>query len=167
MGEIAEATASCAERASSGVGCSRNERVRSTTRSRSTRAGGYELVISPTASPAITGSIPDFSSATQTATPSTTAMRPRHIGGTNRSANSAANSAAATISGTSSTSSVYAVAITISATRSSTTASVSSRRRRRVPPGATSARTPSANAVSVDIAAPQPCALSVPALSAR
>ena len=30
--------------------------------------------------------------------------------------------------------------------------------RRRVPPGATSASTPSANAVSVDIAAPQPCA---------
>ena len=104
MGEIADATASCAERASSGVGCSRKERVRSTTRSRSTRAGGYELVISPTASPAITGSIPDSSSATQTATPSTTAARPRHAGGAKRSANSVANSAAATASGTRSTS---------------------------------------------------------------
>ena len=39
---------------------------------------------------------------------------------------------------------------------SSTTASVSSRTRSRVPLGATSARTPSANAVSVEIAAPQP-----------
>ena len=106
LGEIADATASCAERASSGVGCSRNERVRSTTRSRSTRAGGYELVISPTASPAITGSIPDSSSATQTATPSSTAARPRHAGGANRSANNVANRAAATASATTSTCSV-------------------------------------------------------------
>ena len=41
------------------------------------------------------------------------------------------------------------------------------RTRRRVPPGATSASTPSANAVSVDIAAPQPCAPEPPALKAR
>ena len=40
LGEIADATASCAARASSGVGCSRNERARSVTRSRSLRAGG-------------------------------------------------------------------------------------------------------------------------------
>ncbi len=57
--EIADATPSWADRASSGVGCSRNERVSSVTRSRSVRAGGYALVTRPTASPAMTGSIPD------------------------------------------------------------------------------------------------------------
>ena len=39
LGEIADATPSCAERASSGVGCSRNERVSSVTRSRSRARG--------------------------------------------------------------------------------------------------------------------------------
>ena len=63
--------------------------------------------------------------------------------------------------------SVYTVAITTSATRSSTTASVSRRTRKRVPPGATSASTPSAKAVSVDMAAPQPSAPAPPALNAR
>ena len=40
FGEIAEATPRCALRASSGVGCSRNERVSSTTRSSPSRGGG-------------------------------------------------------------------------------------------------------------------------------
>ena len=73
----------------------------------------------------------------------------------------------ATASGTTDTWCVYAVAITTSATRSSITATVSSRIRSRVPPGATRARTPSTNAVSVDIAVPQPCAPEPPALTAR
>ena len=92
-------------------------------------------MISPTASPAITGSIPDFSSATHTATPTTAATRKRHSGGAKRSANSVRNSPAATASGTTLMCSVYAVAITISATKSSITASVSSRTRRRVARG--------------------------------
>ena len=70
-------------------------------------------------------------------------------------------------SGTNETCSVYTVAITTSATRSSTTTIVSSLTRRRVARGATSATTPSASAVSVDIAAPQPCAPAPPALTAR
>ncbi len=40
FGEIAELRPSWAVRASSGVGCSRNERVSSVARSRSLRAGG-------------------------------------------------------------------------------------------------------------------------------
>src|SRR3954469_5551046 len=59
------------------------------------------------------------------------------------------------------------MAITTSATRSSTMARVSSWTRARVPAGASSARTASANAVSVDIAAPQPCAVGLPAFNAR
>ena len=62
---------------------------------------------------------------------------------------------------------MYTVAITSSATRSSTTAMVRSRSRSRVPRGASSASAPSARAVSVDIAAPQPCAPLPPALNAR
>ena len=75
--EIADATPSCAERASSGVGCSRNERVNSVTRSRSVRAGGYALVTRPTASPVMIGSMPDSNNATQMATPTSTAACPR------------------------------------------------------------------------------------------
>ena len=63
---------------------------------------------------------------------------------------------------------VYTVAITTSAARSSTTASVSRNTRMRVAVrGVTSATAASANAVSVDIAAPQPCAPARPALNAR
>jgi hypothetical protein len=40
FGEIADATPRCVVRASSGVGCSRNERVSSTTRSSPSRCGG-------------------------------------------------------------------------------------------------------------------------------
>ena len=59
-------------------------------------------------------------------------------------------------------------AMTTRATRSSTTATVRRNARRRIgKPGPTSASIPSANAVSVDIAAPQPCATSWPALTAR
>src|SRR2546423_210158 len=43
FGEIADSTLSWAERASSGVGCSRNERASVVTRSRSSRGGGYAL----------------------------------------------------------------------------------------------------------------------------
>ena len=113
------------------------------------------------------GSTPDSCSATHTPTPRITAGGVRHLMGAKRSAMSAPNRPAATASGTSATSSVYTVAITTSATRSSTTAMVSRRTRRRVPPGATSARTPSANAVSDDMAAPQPRAPGPPALKSR
>ena len=40
FGEIADGMPSCAERASAGVGCSRNARASSVTSSRSARAGG-------------------------------------------------------------------------------------------------------------------------------
>ena len=104
--EIAEATLSCAERASSGVGCSRNERVSSVTRSRSTRTGGYAPVTKPTASPEMTGSMPDFSSAPHTATPMITASGGRHATGTKRSAASRPKRPTAAASGTSETWSV-------------------------------------------------------------
>jgi hypothetical protein len=81
FGEIAEATLRWATRASSGVGCSRNERVSSVTRSRSVRAGGYALVTRPTARPAITGSMPDLYSAPHTATPTPAAAGARQATG--------------------------------------------------------------------------------------
>src|SRR3954453_12833469 len=59
------------------------------------------------------------------------------------------------------------MAITKSATRSSTMARGSSWTRARVPAGASSAGEASANGVSVDIAAPQPCAVGLPAFNAR
>ena len=63
---------------------------------------------------------------------------------------------------------LYAIAITRSATTSSTTATVSRNARSRSgSPVPTSAIRPSANAVSVDIAVPQPCAELWPALNAR
>ena len=99
LGETADITPSCAERASSGVGCSRNERVSSVTRSRSERAGGYALVPSPTKSPAMTGSTPDSNNATHTAVPSRTAAGTRQVTGAWRSASSPAKHAAATPSG--------------------------------------------------------------------
>ena len=71
-------------------------------------------------------------------------------------------------SAVSETFSLYAVAMTSRAPRSSTTARVSRNTRSRVEPrGAASASRPRANAVSVDIAAPQPWAPSPPALNAR
>ena len=81
MAEIADATLRSAERASSGVGCSRKERVSSVTRSRSLREGGYALVTSPAARPAMIGSIPDLKSATQAATPSRAATWRRQAPG--------------------------------------------------------------------------------------
>jgi hypothetical protein len=58
--------------------------------------------------------------------------------------------------------------MTASASTSSTTAIVSMNARRRSGKrGPTSASMPSANAVSVDIAVPQPCAEPFPALAAR
>ena len=60
-----------AERASSGVGCSRNSLKRSVARSRSTRAAGDAKVSNPTASPITTGSTPDLKSANHSAAPST------------------------------------------------------------------------------------------------
>ena len=166
MGEIAERRLSCAERASSGVGCSRNERVSAVARSRSSRAGGYAAVASPTASPAITGSMPDLNSATHSATPSTIETS-RLQAGAKRRASSATASPTAAVSAGSETWLVYTVAITSSANMSSTTASVSRKTRSRVAaPGVSSASAPSANAVSVDIAAPHPCAPGPPALNA-
>ena len=144
----APAPASAARETSASVGVAR---------SRSSRDGGYALVTSPTASPAITGSMPDLNSATQSAD----AQHDRALAAA-RSARSAAraataNSPTATASGTSETCSVYTVAITSSAPRSSNTASVSRNTRSRVADrGVSSASAPSANAVSVDIAAPQP-----------
>ena len=78
MGEMADWRLCCAERASSGVGCSRNSRVSAVARSRSSREGGYALVPSPMARPQITGSIPDLNIATQmaTATPIEIGVRP-------------------------------------------------------------------------------------------
>jgi len=67
VGEIAEATPTRADRASSGVGCSRNSRNRSLARSRSLRSGvgvGEQPMTMPTA----TGSTPDSKNATQAAT---------------------------------------------------------------------------------------------------
>jgi hypothetical protein len=78
LAEIAEATLRWAERAICGVGCSRKERVNSVARSRSVRAGGYAPVTSPTASPAMTGSMPDSSSAAHTPRPRAAAAYPRH-----------------------------------------------------------------------------------------
>ena len=60
-----------AERASSGVGCSRNSRKRSVARSRSTRAAGYAYVSRPITRPTMTGSMPDLKTATHIAAPST------------------------------------------------------------------------------------------------
>ena len=63
---------------------------------------------------------------------------------------------------------MYAVAITSSATTSSTTITASMNERSRSGKrGPTSASIPSAKAVSVDIAAPHPCAAELPALKAR
>jgi len=76
-------------------------------------------------------------------------------------ASTPAKIASAASSATSRTWFVYTVAITSSATRSSTTTieSRNTRRRWMGSPLAVSASTPSAKAVSVDIAAPQPSAL--------
>ena len=63
---------------------------------------------------------------------------------------------------------VYTVAITISPTTSSTTETVSMNARRRSGKrGPTIASRPRANAVSVDIAVPKPCAEGLPRLNAR
>ena len=65
-------------------------------------------------------------------------------------------------------SSVYTVAITMSATRSSSTTIVTMNARRRSGKREpNSASSPSAKAVSVDIATAQPCAESLPALKTR
>src|SRR4051794_5609389 len=104
----------------------------------------------------MTGSMPDLYTATQIATPTGTASSCRQPTGAKRTANSTPNSPTATASGTTDTWLVYTVAITMSATTSSITAIVRRVTRRRVPPGAIRASTPSTNAVSVDIAAPQP-----------
>ena len=74
----------------------------------------------------------------------------------------------ATRSGTTEIEPLYAIAITSSAMMSSTTATVRRYARRRSGrPDPTSASSPRANAVSVDIAAPQPWTESWPALIAR
>ena len=65
-------------------------------------------------------------------------------------------------------SSLYTIAITASATRSSTTKTVSTNTRMRSGMSRPSrASRPSASAVSVDMATPQPCALERPALIAK
>ena len=104
--EIADVTPSCADLASSGVGCSRKERVSSVTRSRSVRAGGYALTASPTASPVSSGSTPDSWSATHTPTPRSAATGARQATGAYRSVSSRQKKPAATASATTSTSSV-------------------------------------------------------------
>ena len=116
----------------------------------------------------MTGSMPDLNIAIQIPTPTTTEAGRRHPPGTKRSATSTANSPIAVSSAGIDTCFVYAVAITSKAPRSSNTASVSRNTRRRVADcGVSSASAPSANAVSVDIAAPQPRAPAPPALIAR
>src|SRR3954447_8498842 len=136
LAEIDDTTPSCAERASWGVGCSRNERRSSVTRSRSVLAGEYALVTRPTARPVMTGSMPDLYTATQIATPTGTAASRRQPTGAKRSANSTPKRPTATNSGTVDTWLVYTVAITMSATTSSITAIVRRVTRRRVPLGA-------------------------------
>src|SRR5918996_538772 len=78
LAEIAVVTPSCAERASSGVGCSRNERASSVARSRSLRAGGAALIARPTSRPASSGSTPDSCSAIHAPTASTAMPGARH-----------------------------------------------------------------------------------------
>ena len=79
-----------------------------------------------------------------------------------------ANTASAMHSGHHLIRSLYTIAITANAARSSTTNTVSKNTRTRsgtLRP--ISASRPSARAVSVDIATPQPCALDRPAFTAR
>ena len=84
------------------------------------------------------------------------------------SATTTATRPAASSSGRTARCAVYTVPITASATTSSTTETVSMNARSRIGKrGPTSASIPSANAVSVDIAAPQPCADGRPAFTAR
>ena len=80
MREIADESPCRAERASSGVGCSRNSRASAVARSRSSRAGGRAPVARPIASPEITGSTPDSNIATHSAAATTTSAGRRHIG---------------------------------------------------------------------------------------
>ena len=100
--------------------------------------------------------MPDCSIATQAVRPSSANSRPLWILLT-WPANMIANAASATASALTSTELVNTTAITISATKSSTTATVRMKARRlsgkRRP---TMASMPRANAVSVDMAAPQP-----------
>src|SRR3977135_4403596 len=60
LGEIAYSSPTWAERASSGVGCSRNRRNKSVARSRSTRPAGYADVSKPITSPPTPGTTPTF-----------------------------------------------------------------------------------------------------------
>ena len=71
MAEIADSRLCWALRASSGVGCSRNDLVSAVARSRSSRDGGYALVARPIARPEITGSMPDLNIATHSAVATT------------------------------------------------------------------------------------------------
>ena len=118
--------------------------------------------------PTTTGSTPDLKSASQVAAPNT-AYNCMRCGSLNaRIASVQANNAKAIRRGVQRKCFVYTVAMTSSATMSSTTTTVSmnalslSGKR-----GPTSASMPSANAVSVDITVPQPCALSRAPLKAR
>src|SRR4051812_28229191 len=108
----------------------------------------------------MTGSIPDSSTATHSATPTAKYTGARRTPAA-RMASTPAKIASATSSAVTWTWFVYTVAITSSATRSSTTTieSRNTRKRWMGSPRAVSASTPSAKAVSVDIAAPQPAAL--------
>src|SRR3954454_2885332 len=156
-----------AERASSGVGCSRNSRNRSSASSSASPGGLYAYVSMPMMSPMTIGSIPEESSASQMATPATKYAGPDRTR-KRRSVSGTRKSASATSSGPSCTSPLYTVAITTSATTSSTTSAV--RRNARTCSGTrrpSRARAPSANAVSVDIATPQAWAAGRPALTAR
>ena len=168
MAEIADCRLCCAERASSGVGCSRNDRVSAVARSRSSRAGGYALVASPIASPEMTGSMPDLNIATQIATRQPDrdrAAAERRVAQRDQCRRTARSRRPAP------------------RTRRDwrrRSRSPPARRDRRRPPasagrrecgsrsaGSPGPRLPSANAVSVDIAAAQPCAPLRPALKAR
>src|SRR5438045_9443764 len=116
--------------------------------------------------PTTTGSTPDFSNPTHAPAPRTKYTSPTRTG-TVRMTNTQPTKAAATSSGTTCSAPVYTVAITTSETTSSTTALVSRNARTRSGKrGPTSASRPSANAVSVDIAMPQPPSEERPALKA-
>ena len=170
FGEIAARSPAPTERASSGVGCSRNSRKRSVARSRSARPAGYAYVDQPDREPdddrldaRLEQRDPDRGrerAADEAAPRVRSARASEHA---RRRADRAEQPARRRRPR------VYTVAITTSASdvvddRRRVSMNARSRSGNR---GPTSASIPSANAVSVDIATPQPCADGRPALKAR
>ena len=134
---------------------------------RSSRVGAYAGAANPITRPATTGSMPLLDNAPQSTTPRPT-YTSRCCSRSRTAISSTANATKAGTSGASEMSSLYTIAITASATRSSTTKTVSTNTRMRSGMSRPNrASRPSASAVSVDMATPQPCALKRPALIAK